>query len=120
MTFSLVTLRVSNLENSLAFYQKILRQSIIAQFSNAAGERIVMLGREDLPHLELVEMPVQSRPLGAGVSIGFQVEDAEKIIKQVQLLYPCKPIGPISPNEHIRFTFINDPDGYQIQLLEEL
>ena len=29
-------------------------------------------------------------------------------------------VGPISPNPHIRFFFVRDPDGYYVEIIEEL
>lgn len=118
MSFSLVTLRVSNMAESLSFYNGILGLPIIRQFENKDHEQIVMLGQEDIPHIELIETRLDAE-LGIGVSIGFEVEHPQEIIRQVNLKYNCSPVGPISPSPYLQFYFIKDPDGYQVQLLQK-
>lgn len=119
MRFSLVTLRVINMEQSIHFYHDIMGLPVIKQFINKDHEKIVMLGQEDIPHIELIETNYGNKP-GTEISIGFEVGNALNIILKVKTEYDCLPRGPISPNPHLRFFFIKDPDGYQIQLLENI
>lgn len=119
MSFSLVTLRISDMTESLNFYNGILGLPLIKQFENKDHEKIAMLGQDDQPHIELIETSLNGKP-GIGVSIGFEVADPQEIIRQVSSTYDCSPVGPISPNPYLQFYFIKDPDGYQVQLLQRI
>lgn len=119
MRFTLVTLQVSDMEKSLVFYTKLLGMPIIEQFTNKFGEKIAMLGQKNAPHVELIEKR-EILPPYAGISIGFEVGDARAIIQEITKIYKCDPVGPISPDPSLRFFFIKDPDGYQVQLLENI
>ncbi len=119
MKFTFVTLRVSDMEKSLLFYHKLLGMPILEQFTNKFGERITMLGQKDVPHIELIEKK-SDPPLYTGISIGFEVENAQEMIQKVKKTFDCIPVGPISPDPSLRFFFIKDPDGYQVQLLENI
>ena len=78
-----------------------------------------MLGQKDVPHIELIEKK-SDPPLYTGISIGFEVENTQEMIQKVKKTFDCIPVGPISPDPSLRFFFIKDPDGYQVQLLENI
>lgn len=113
------TLQVSNLDDSLKFYKDILKMNIASQFGTE-NHQIVMLGEQDDAKIELIfEKGVSIDNPGNGVSIGVSVSNLDDLI--VTLKSKDIPVkGPIMPNPHIRFFFVKDPDGYTIQLLEEL
>ena len=115
MRFTLTTLIVKDLDRSLAFYRDVLGMPLITRFAADAGE-IAMLGEQEHAHLELVAsgQPVPENP-GQGISVGFYVDDAQELIRKIGA--PAQ--GPITPNPHLRFFFIQDPDGYRVQLLEK-
>lgn len=116
MNLNWVTIRVSDLEKSVAFYTESLGMEVAARFGSE-GNQIVMLGKADEAKVELIcdssdkiDMP------GNGVSIGLQSEDLDALVATLKAKgYPVK--GPVSPNPQVRFFFVNDPDGYSIQLV---
>ncbi|WP_455537768.1 VOC family protein [Terrisporobacter sp.] len=113
------TLRVSNLETSLDFYKNTLEMKIAEKFKTASHE-IVMLGEDDDTKIELIfEKGFSINNPGNGVSIGLAVDNLDKMINKLKS-NNLDVQGPIMPNPHIRFFFVKDPDGYTIQLLEEL
>ena len=100
MTFSWATIRVRNLEDSLAFYHNLLGLPIHDRFG-PPGHQIVMLGTDP------------------GLSLGFAPENMRKLLSTLEAAgISCPP--PMSPNPSLRFYFIQDPDGYVIQLVETL
>ena len=117
LNFCWTTLRVGNLENSLKFYHELLQLPISGRFGGD-GKEIVMLGKEDQPKIELL-WDKDGSPLKreAGISVGFAVPSLEEAMEYLK----SKEIpmhGPISPNPHTRFLFIQDPDGFTVQLVE--
>lgn len=117
MRFNLATIHVKNLENSLYFYHELLGLPIVRQFEGHGSTKIVMLGENGAPNLELVQTDAPKENPGKGVSIGFAVENLDKAMEKLRNKVPPFK-GPMEPNAHVRFAFTLDPDGYMIQLLE--
>lgn len=119
MKYKWTTLRVSNLDNSLDFYKNTLGMKISAQFGTE-DHQIVMLGEDNDSKIELIsEKNFSINNPGSGVSIGLAIDNLDDMISKLKS-QNIDVQGPISPNPHIRFFFVKDPDGYTIQLLEEL
>ena len=119
MTFSWATIRVRNLEDSLAFYHNLLGLPIHDRFG-PPGHQIVMLGTDPGTKLELIESaePLPEVP-APGLSLGFAPENMRKLLSTLEAAgISCPP--PMSTNPSLRFYFIQDPDGYVIQLVETL
>lgn len=117
MGFTLTTMEVSDLEKSLEFYHGLLGLPVITRFQGGPGMEIVMLGLADSAHIELIcKGKIARQNPDSGISVGFDVEDAELILKKNARDYS----GPISPNPTMRFFMTTDPDGYRVQLVEHL
>lgn len=119
MKLNWVTLRVSNLEQSVAFYTETLGMEVAARLGGG-GHQIAMLGKADEAKVELIcETGSKIESPGNGVSIGLESEDLDALVNSLKAKgYPVT--GPVSPNSHIRFFFVKDPDGYTIQLVEQV
>ena len=119
MKFCWVTLRVENMEKSLEFYQGVLGLPVSSRHSGV-GTEIVMLGEDGMPKVELFcsgEKIYGDK--GKGVSIGFEVPSLDKSLEEMKKKnFTIK--GPFFPNSHVGFFFISDPDGYEIQLVENI
>lgn len=114
MVFTWVTLRVRDLERAQEFYRGVLGLPLHSTHGNGT---IVMLGKDKEPLVELLEEPGPIVP-GTGASVGFAVDSLEDAIAHVEKHgFPIES-GPIAPNAHVRFVFLRDPDGYQVQLVE--
>ncbi|MEY8746959.1 VOC family protein [Bacillales bacterium AN1005] len=80
-----ITLRVSNLENSLAFYNGKLGLPIQRRFESR-GRQIAMLGIENETKLELIEGSESILKPEAGISIGYEVNSLEEAVEQLKTL----------------------------------
>ena len=111
------TFQVNDMEKSLAFYNGILGLPVRERFTAPQdGAEIVMLGDEDGAMLELISRGTSKDP-GRGISIGLPFENIEELGETLSSAgFPPTPI--IAPMPGIKFRFVNDPDGYQIQLVE--
>jgi lactoylglutathione lyase len=118
MKLNWVTMQVHDLEKSLSFYNKLLQLDIVQRFGNA-DHQIVMLGKMDEAKIELICEPNQKidHP-GNGVSIGLEADDLDQLIGLLRE-NGYKAVGPISPNPHIQFFFVQDPDEYTVQLVKQ-
>lgn len=118
MKFQWTTIQVTNLDNSLKFYKDLLGMKI-ARVIEAGNHQIVMLGEDDGAKIELIPISTASREnLGNGVSIGIAFKELDDLVEKIKSKN-IPVVGPITPMPDIRFFFVNDPDGYTIQLLDE-
>jgi len=111
------TFQVNDMDKSLAFYNGILGMPVRERFTAPQdGADIVMLGEDGGALLELISRGTSETP-GQGISIGLPFADIEAIGETLSSAgYQPTPI--ISPFPDVKFRFVNDPDGYQIQLVE--
>ena len=119
MKFKWTTLRVKNLDTSLDFYCGSLGMRVDSRFGSP-DHPIVMLGEADGAKVELISDPAGVSDLpGQGVSIGLIPDDLDGLVAKLKANPSLHVTGPIAPNPSIRFFFVNDPDGYHIQLAEQ-
>ncbi|WP_326514013.1 VOC family protein [Clostridium intestinale] len=119
MNLCWITLTVNNIEESLKFYCDILNLNVAERFKAGEDTEIVMLGNKDEVKIELICYKGVEILERKGLSIGFTVESLEKTIdylkeNNIELESPI-----ISPNPMTRFFFVKDPNGIQIQFVEE-
>lgn len=118
MKLNWVTLRVSDLQKSLSFYNGLLNLNIAAKFGSD-NHQIVMLGEENGTKIELIFEPHRKlENVGKGVSIGLEAPRLDELMEKIKSA-GLNTEGPFSPNPRIRFFFVQDPDGYTIQLVEQ-
>lgn len=117
LTLNWITLRVRDLETSISFYQDILGLPIQRRFESR-GKQIAMLGSDGQPKIELIQGSEQTVQPENGVSVGFEVESLETAMEVLR--HKGVPIarGPITPNPHLSFFYVLDPDGFEVQLAQ--
>lgn len=119
MNFVWTTIKVKDLDRSLAFYHDLLGLPIQERFG-PPGHEIAMLGPENGTHLELLTSPAPLPDVPApGLSLGFQPEDMPAMLAALEKAGVTIP-APMSPNPSLQFYFVHDPDGYVVQLVEEV
>lgn len=118
MTLTHITINTAKLNDSLAFYQDILGLHIVRDMRGRGPFNIAFLADDHSDVcIELVENPDQSYQ-GSGLSIGFAADDLDQALEDLKKKGIAT--GPIiTPNPHTRFFFIPDPNGVQIQFIEE-
>ena len=118
MKFQWTTIQVTNLDNSLKFYKDLLGMNI-SRVIEGGNHQIVILGEDDDAKIELIPISTASKEnLGNGVSIGIAFKQLDDLVEKIKSKN-IPVVGPITPMPDIRFFFVNDPDGYTIQLLDE-
>ena len=117
MKVNWVTLRVGELEKSLYFYTELLGIHIAAKLGDV-NHQIIMLGEQNETKIELIFSPDSEDIIpGNGVSIGLEVSGIDKLTSILKE-NGYSVSGPVSPNANMRFFFVNDPDGYTVQLID--
>ena len=117
-TLSITTLRVSDFEKSLDFYERIMGLEVGACYPGAQGQQIAMLGEADHAHLELIET-TDPFDAGTGFYLCFEL-DGENASAQVEAIRSDvdKLVGPIRLREGLAMYILHDPEGYEVHLLD--
>lgn len=119
MKFCWCTLIVKDLEESIEFYTEIVGLHLNRKIQAGPGVEIAFLGVGET-EVELMTSPNKREPdLGKDISIGFEIDSVDKKMSELS----GKGIainGPFSPNPHIKFFYIQDPNGLKIQFVENM
>lgn len=119
MSFSWTTIRVNDMQESLAFYQEIVKLPLQEQTKVDGGMELAFLGKGETK-VELIwrkdEKPAY---YGQDISMGFFVDDLDVTMKFMQERNIPILGGPFKPNDHIRFFYVLDPNGLRIQFVEQ-
>ena len=120
MKFYWCTITVSNMEESLKFYQEIVGLSIDRRFSTGPGMEIAFLGDGETK-VELISNPNHKSSNNIeGISMGFEVKSVDEMIKLIKDKGLEVHSGPFQPNPHIKFFFVKDPNGISVQFVENM
>lgn len=108
------------MDDSLKFYQDIVGLSISRRFTAGAGVEISFLG-EGETKIELVcNSNHKAKSHAEGISLGFEVESVDQMIKFIKENGLEVESGPFQPNPHIKFFHVKDPNGVSIQFVENM
>ena len=117
MSFVHTTISVKNMEESLKFYQEIMKLPIAKRFSIGTGE-IAFLGNGQTKVELIYNEQIKDISFGESISLGFAVESLDETMKFIQEKGIEIYSGPIQPNPSTRFFFVLDPNGVKIQFIE--
>lgn len=119
MKFNFVTIHVKDLERSVRFYEDILGMKTARRFP--AGPNMEIAFMADGPaEIELICDKGAELPLyGEWPSLGIETEDLDKTMEDMKKKGVEIVSGPFQPNPHTRFFFIHDPDGVNLEIIEE-
>lgn len=111
------TLYVSSLEKSLSFYKEVLGLSVNKQYQTPDGAQIVFLSDGTMSEVELIQAPDRPAFAGSGICLGFEIASIEAEMERMGKLGIPIEKGPFTVGGGVRFFFIKDPDGLDIQLV---
>lgn len=121
MNFCWTTLYVNNMEESLKFYNEIIGLRVLER-RNIGKERereMVMLGETTGTKVELIyNKNTNASVQNHTISMGFEVKSLDEAMELVKLKNIPIKRGPISPIPSIKFFFIDDPNGIEIQIVQ--
>ncbi len=118
MKFCWSTIMVRNMKESLDFYQGIIGLEVNRRFSPVEGIEIVFLGKGETQIELICNKSAEDASMGKGISLGFEIESMDELMdllkkKGIEIIS-----GPFSPNPHMTYFFVLDPNGLRIQLIE--
>ncbi|MDP4094053.1 MAG: VOC family protein [Bacillota bacterium] len=123
MKIGFTQVSVINLEESINFYKDVLFLKEYVSFSPRQGINIVILCDEENNKIELIEdrnisEDKRNTTSDAKVAIGFLVEDIESVIEELRKKRIEIIRGPISIKNGLRFLFVKDPNGVEIEIVQ--
>lgn len=119
-------IRVTDLEKSIQFYTKVLGMSVLNRFENADYKyTLVFVGYENQENAATIELTHNwdENEYDMGNAFGhlaLGVKDIYATCDNIKLLGGdiTREAGPVKGGStHI--AFVKDPDGYQIELIQE-
>ena len=113
--------RVSDMDKSICFYRDILGMKVVEQKTSPRGSKLVFLKFPDMDcELELCSFPDSGNvhvPEDL-VHLAFEVDDLERCIEKLKVAGVLITEGPIESSNGTRFIFTEDPDKYEIELMQ--
>ncbi len=113
--------RVSDMEKSIEFYSKVLGLKVIEQKTSPRGSKLTFLQAPGTDsEIELCSFPSSGKievPEDL-VHLAFQVENLETCMEELKAAGVPITEGPITTQNGTRFIFTEDPDRYEIELME--
>lgn len=121
MKFAWVTIHVNNMKESIVFYRDILHLPVQREMNIPNGGHIVFLG-EGETQVELISSGESNNynEFTESLTIGFIVDSLEKMELTMKNKGYQFHSGPFQPNPHIKFSYVLDPNGVKVQLIEKI
>jgi len=124
MRFLHTMIRVGNLKKSIAFYTDVMGMKLLRQKEHPDGEfTLAFVGYGDESEHTVIELTynwgVSEYELGNGFGhLAIQVDDVYQATEQIRQQGGriLREAGPMNAGTTI-IAFVEDPDGYQIELL---
>lgn len=120
MKFCWSTLHVKNLEESLKFYQEVVGLPLANRFKAGPTIEIAFLGDGDTKVELLCDGSGKVSDVGKDISWGFEVDSLDDAYDAVKKKGISIYREPFQPNPHTRFFFIRDPNGFLIQIAQNM
>ncbi|HHV64210.1 MAG TPA: VOC family protein [Peptococcaceae bacterium] len=118
MKFCWVTLRVKNLEESLRFYREIVGLEVDRRFVAGPGTEIAFIGKGETKIELICNEANNDVSIGQDISLGFEVKSVDEMMAFIKEKGLTVHSGPFEPNPHVKFFFVQDPNGLKIQFVE--
>lgn len=119
MKYSFVTISVKDMEESANFYKDVLGLKEAKRFSPQPGIDIMFLKDEQDNAIELIAHQGEDVPYGRiPVSIGFDVDSLDATMTMLKEKNVGISRGPLGAPGGLRFLFVKDPNGVEIEFIE--
>lgn len=117
-------IRVLDLERSINFYKDVLNMKVVKSLDFADFSLVYLRNNEANFEIELTLNKGRTEPYSMGDGYGHIAIVVDDLLEKQQILekmgYSPLPIKQFTDNEKLlaKFFFIQDPDGYKIEILE--
>ncbi|MBI3603130.1 MAG: VOC family protein [Nitrospirae bacterium] len=115
-------MRVSDMDQTIAFYRDVLGLQVLERKVSPRGSHLAFLAVPNSAELiELCSFP-PSGPVRVQedlVHLAFAVENLDETIQALHAKGVTITDGPTTTSSGNRFLFIDAPDGYEVELIEQ-
>ncbi len=119
MKFNFITIHVSDLERSIAFYRDVTGMKLARRFPAGPGMEIAFMA-DGPAEIELIcDKGAEPPVYGEWPSLGIAAENLDEEMEKMKKLGVEIISGPFQPNPNTRFFFIHDPDGVNLEIIEQ-
>jgi lactoylglutathione lyase len=122
MKFLWTTIYVQNLDESIAFYTKLVGLRVMNRFPAGPGMEIAFMGN-GITNETLVELLADSNKSAVNynefISLGFAVDSVDAMLETVKSHNIPVHAGPFETPGGERFFFIKDPNGLNVQFFQQ-
>ncbi|MCK9547720.1 MAG: VOC family protein [Sphaerochaeta sp.] len=118
MKFLWTTIDVIDLDESVRFYEEIVGLSVSRRVTGGPSN-IAFMGDGETKVELITHAGATPKGVGAGISIGFAVDDLDEKIAFLTEKGIAIAEGPFSPNPSVRFCYVHDPNGVRVQFVEQ-
>ena len=126
MRFAHTMLRIKNLDKSVSFYTEVLGMKVLKKMENVEYKyTLVFLGYGDISENTVLELTYNwgENEYDHGNAFGHLCMQVDDVYKTCEIIAQkggviTRPAGPLKGGTQI-IAFIKDPDGYQIELIEQ-
>lgn len=119
MKYKFVTVSVKDMEESAKFYKDVLSLKEARRFTPQPGVDIMFLKDDEGSIIELIAHAGNEDASGrTPVSIGFEVDSLEDTTTMLKEKNVVIIRGPIGAPGGVRFLFVKDPNGIEIEFIE--
>ena len=118
--FLWATITVKDLEESLKFYQEIVGLTLDRRYEARPGVEIAFLGMGETKVELIKDESIEDVNIGEHISLGFEVDSVDDMMKILEDKDIPIHSGPFQPNPSIKFFYIKDPNGLNIQFFEHI
>lgn len=118
MKYCWTTFYVTDMDESLRFYQEIVGLSLIRRSKLSPEIELAFMGSGETQIELICDTSVKTIKHSDSISLGFQCESLEELITVLNKKKIVKLSEIIQPNPFIRFFYVLDPNGVKIQFVE--
>jgi len=112
-------LNVTDIDETLDFYENLLELDRTRE-AEIDGQRTVFVGEDDGAELQFLAVDDADRPAGID-HVAVATDDVEATIAEAESEWDSTVVmEPQTIGGEVRLAFITDPEGYQVELIEEL
>jgi lactoylglutathione lyase len=119
MKISFITIQTKDINTSVEFYEKVLDFHVVRKFSPGPGIDIVFLDDKHGNQIEFIKNEKVKSYSGEGISIGFYVEDINKIEEHLKANNVKITNGPVTLGSGVKLLSAKDNNGVELGFVQE-
>ena len=111
-----VTIQTANFAEEIDFYTKYARLAILRDMRPMGRNMVFLANKNGGTEIELIERPDAADSGNANLSIGFASKDLDAL-HDALAADGFRPTDYVSPMPQVRFFFVKDPAGVNVQFM---